>query len=197
MPSISIFGIASKKSVPTATIQLIPFALVKVRSPPTDDPLITIAVVPLFNDALPAEPVVFKDTAPFNTFELPRRISASAAEVVKEDVLATVITPVSSIFPVVAVAVNIPPTFEVAKSIPTVLTTVADPEPFVFRVIFSVEAVTARLSRVITPLLALVVAERSPVTVTVPLTRNSVPARSTETKTGCHARSDPGDRASS
>ncbi len=78
----------------------------------------------------------------------------------------TVRVPLSKIFNVVAVAVRSPPIVDVAKLRPASLTIVALPVPFVVR---EIEPSTARVTMLITPLLALVVATKLPPTVTIPL----------------------------
>ena len=78
----------------------------------------------------------------------------------------TLMVPVSKIFNVVAVAVRSPPIVDVAKLRPASFTIVALPVPFVVR---EIEPSTARVTMLITPLLALVVATKLPPTVTIPL----------------------------
>ena len=68
--------------------------------------------------------------------------------------------------PMVAVALSAPPTVEAAKVNPASLTTVALPDPFVAR---ATVPSTARVPRLINPLLSSVVAARLPPTVTIPL----------------------------
>ena len=62
----------------TLPLSVIPAAapLVNVRSPPTDDAAIISAVVPLSTTACPVDPLVFKVTAPVNTFTEPRVMSS-------------------------------------------------------------------------------------------------------------------------
>ena len=68
---------------------------------------------------------MFNATAPVNALALFKRISASVALVVKEEVPAIVSTPESSISPVVAVADKLPPTVEAPRFKSDASTTVA------------------------------------------------------------------------
>ena len=90
-------------------------------------------------------------------------ISAFWAIVVRLEVPEIDSGALSVIFPVVAVAERFPPTVDAAKFNPASLTTVALPVPWVARAIVPS---TASVSRLITPLLASVVAERLPPTFT-------------------------------
>jgi len=58
-------------------------------------------------------------------------MSALLALVVKEEVPATVNTPLSTMLPVVAVAARLPPTVDAANYSPASFTTVALPDPLV------------------------------------------------------------------
>ncbi len=94
-------------------------------------------------------------------------MSALAAEVVKLLFPFTVTVLLSVIFPVVAVAVKLPPTLDVLRIIPWLLVRAASPlVPFVLT---EIAPVAARVSKVMSALAAEVVKLLFPFTVTVPL----------------------------
>ena len=74
--------------------------------------------------ALPVVPAVISDTAPVAA-NVPKLISSSACTVLIIDVPPTVTVPLSVTFPVVALAVKLPPTPEAAKSNAVAFTTLA------------------------------------------------------------------------
>ena len=155
-------------SVPLSVIPDV-FPLVKLRSPSIVDAARIRAVVPLSmvtSASVPESSFVVMVTAPVRALVLLRTIVALFALVVKAEVPATVTLPLSVILPVVAVALKAPPTVDAARFNAASLTTVALPDPFVVR---ATVPSTARLSRLMTPLLASVMAARLPPTVSVPL----------------------------
>ena len=147
-------------------LSVILLPVTKYAGPPIDDAAMLRAVVPPRIAAIPADPVVFKLTAPVKAPL--RTITPLFARVVKEEV-PEIVSGVSSsarMLPVVTVAVRFPPTVDVAKSKSSSLTTVALPDPLVAR---ATVPSTASVPKLITPLFASVVAERFSPTVTVPL----------------------------
>ena len=173
------------KSLPAVVnVTLLP-ALVMVVIPPIErapdwviaPPAVTDKVPPIVNAdkstavvstivTLARDPPA-KLNAPPKLFEVLSRVIVVPAVTVKVDVPApVVIDPDWVIFPVVAVAVNVPPTDEVAKSATVLLTTVALSVPLVFTEIVPGLA-TASVSNTMAPLV--VVAVRFAAVVPVPI----------------------------
>src|SRR6516164_7567250 len=105
----------------------LPTVSVTVRLPPTFEAPSTVALA-LVRLALPFAPLVLSDAAPVS--ELPAFVSvmvASVAEVVNEEVPATVKAPVCVRLPTVSVTVRLPPTFEAPSTVALALVRLALP----------------------------------------------------------------------
>src|SRR6516165_5167225 len=145
----------------------LPTVSVTVRLPPTVEAPSTV-VLALVNCALPFAPLVLSDAAPVSRLALVSVIVASVAEVVNDDVPATVRTPVCVKLPTESVTVRLPPTFEAPSTVALALVRLALPfAPLVL----SDAAPVSRLAlvSVMVASVAEVVNEEVPPTVSAPL----------------------------
>src|SRR6516225_1734995 len=145
----------------------LPTVSVTVRLPPTVEAPSTV-VLALVNCALPFAPLVLSDAAPVSRLALVSVMVASVAEVVNDDVPATVRTPVCVKLPTESVTVRLPPTFEAPSTVALALVRLALPfAPLVL----SDAAPVSRLAllRVIVAFEAEVVNDEVPPTVSTPL----------------------------
>src|SRR5262245_16395880 len=95
----------------------LPTVSVTVRLPPTFEAPSTVALA-LVSFALPLAPLVLSDAAPVNRLALVSVTVASAAEVVNDEVPATVSTPLCVRLTTVSVTVRLPPTLDVPRTRP-------------------------------------------------------------------------------
>src|SRR5262249_53345081 len=105
----------------------LPTVRVTVRLPPTFEPPSTVALA-LLRLALPLAPLVLSETAPVS--KLPVFVSvmvAFEAEVVNDEVPATVKAPVCVRLPTVSVTVRLPPTSDAPSTVPLALARLASP----------------------------------------------------------------------
>ena len=116
---------------------------------------------------VPAESFVVIVKAPVKAFVVVSRVIVASAALVTRVVVPVIAkAPLSVILPVVAVPLKVPPMVEAAKFNPASFTIVTAPVLFGARVKLPSTAIVPIL---MTPLLASVVAEKLPPTVTVPL----------------------------
>jgi hypothetical protein len=169
----SVAEVVNDEVPPTVSTPLcvrLPSVLTTVRVPPTLDvprskPLARLLV----RLALPVAPVVLSEVAPVSALPaLVSVMSALFAEVVNDDMPATVKAPVCVRLPTVSVTVRLPPTFEAPSTVALALVRLALP---LAPLVLSDAAPVSRLAlvSVMVASVAEVVNEDAPVTVKAPV----------------------------
>src|SRR5262249_55236590 len=159
--------------VTVSTVELdcvrLPSVLTTVTAPPTlAVPSTRPPAKALVSCALPLAPLVVSDTAPLSRLALLSVIVALLAEVVNEEVPATVSTPLCVRLPTRSVTTRLPPTFESPSAVALLLVRLAlPPVPLVLSEAAPVSRLPVLVS-VIVAFAAEVVSEDVPLTVSAP-----------------------------